>query len=339
MRYPFEKNQPDALNYVKLAEGIFWFRQPLPMALKFVNIYVLDDGDGWVAFDTGMNTHEARDLWQNWLGGALKEKPLKKLIMTHHHPDHVGLVGWFMEQGVEILATRTSYFLTKSLLLDVQERWPEDTVQFYHRAGMEEELLHKRSTTRPFNYIDIVHPFSKGYRRIKDGDHLKIGDYSWIVRTGGGHAAEQATFWHEKGDFVLSADAILPKISPNVSVHPSEPDGDPLQEWLSACKYYARFATDTQLVLPGHKDVFYGLPTRIKQHISNHEEALERLYAFIKTPKTAREAFDLLFKREIKSSEYTLALGEAVAHMNHLWHQGRAERFSSKEGRYLFKAI
>jgi glyoxylase-like metal-dependent hydrolase (beta-lactamase superfamily II) len=159
-----------------------------------------------------------------------------------------------------------------------------------------------------------------------------------VVHVGHGHAPEQATFWEAGGDLVLGADQLLPSISPNLGVHASEPEADPVADWLESCERLSAYATDRQLVLPGHKLPFTGLPFRLTQKIENHHGALARLKAFLAEPRTAAECFLPLFRREIREGEFGLALAETVGHLNHLLATGEAVRVRRDDGAWLWRA-
>ncbi len=135
---------------------------------------------------------------------------------------------------------------------------------------------------------------------------------------------------------MLGGDQLLPSISPNLGVYPTEPEADPVTDWLDSCKRFQLLAQEDQLILPGHKLPFYGLPTRLDQLIENHVSALGRLEERLATPATATECFLAVFKREIKPTEYGLAMVEAVAHCQHLYLQGRATRKRRDDGAWVY---
>ncbi|MEP2261389.1 MAG: MBL fold metallo-hydrolase, partial [Paracoccaceae bacterium] len=168
---------------------------------------------------------------------------------------------------------------------------------------------------------------------------LQMGGRAWRTRIGHGHAPEQATFWSEDDDLVLGGDQLLPSISPNLGVYATEPEADPVAEWLASCARFQTLAHERHFVLPGHKLPFIGLPTRLDQLIENHNGALERLEAALETPKTAVECFKPVFKREITGDAYGLALVEAMAHCLHLWHAGRITRSLRDDGAWLWHKI
>lgn len=338
IRYPFP-DAPAEGEAVAVAEGVLWMRLPLPMALDHVNVYALDDGDSWTVIDTGFASKRSRTIWQTLLDGPLGGKPVNRLIVTHHHPDHVGLAGWFMTRGAELWMPRTGWLLARMLTLDVQEVPTAESLTFYTRAGMDPEMFAKRKTERPFNFADCVVPLPLGFNRLQEGQTITMGGRTWNIRMGYGHAAEHATFWSRDDNLIIGGDQLLPSISANLGVYPTEPEADPVAEWIASCEGFQPQARDDQLVLGGHKLPFTGLPLRLVQMIENHHGALARLLEHIEEPKAAGECFLPLFKRNIGPSEYGLALVEAVAHLNHLHQTGKASRMMRDDGAWAFQAI
>ncbi len=334
---PFEI--PPALNKViEVADGVFWARMPLPMALDHVNVFILDEGDSWAVVDTGFDTAKTRRLWQDLLDGPLAGKPVGRVIVTHHHPDHIGLAGWFQtEHGAQLLTTRTAWLMARMLVLDEQERPNAETLAFWKSAGMDPDVYAQREGERPFNFKDVVSPLPLGFKRLVQGQRIEIGGRLWDVHMGNGHAPEHATLWDVSGELVIGGDQLLSTISPNLGVYATEPEADPVADWLEACERLQSLATQAQLILPGHKLPFTGIPTRLRQMISNHHNALTRLEAFLATPRTAAECFQPLFKRDIKGGEYGLALVEAVAHVNHLFLLGKVTRTRREDGAWVYQ--
>ncbi|MFA8441032.1 MBL fold metallo-hydrolase [Yoonia sp.] len=338
IRHPFPE-PPKEGEAITVAPGILWMRLPLPMALDHVNVYVLDDGDSWTVIDTGFASKRGRAIWEKLMQGPLQGKPVARVVVTHHHPDHVGLAAWFMQQGAALCMPRTGWLMARMLTLDVQDVPNAEALSFYQRAGMDPAELERRKTERPFNFADCVAPLPLGYTRLVDGVSIAMGGRTWDIRMGGGHAPEHATFWSRDDNIVIGGDQLLPSISPNLGVYPTEPDADPVTDWLRSCEAFQAFAEPGQLVLGGHKLPFTGLPTRLTQLIDNHHGALKRLLAFLSEPHSAGDCFMPLFKRTIKQGEYGLALVEAVAHLNHLHQSGQATRVMRDDGAWVFQAV
>jgi len=336
IRYPFP-TPPAEGEAVTVAPGVLWMRLPLPMALDHVNVYALDDGAGWTIIDTGFASKRSRAIWEKLLAGPLQGRPVTRVIVTHHHPDHVGLAGWFIQNGATLCMPRTGWLMARMLTLDVQDVPNAESLAFYKRAGMDPDVLDGRRTERPFNFADCVTPLPLGYTRLIDANTITIGGRTWDIRMGGGHAPEHATFWSRDDNLVIGGDQLLPSISPNLGVYPTEPDADPVTDWLQSCEAFLAFAKTDQLVLGGHKLPFTGLPLRLRQLIDNHHGALDRLRAHLTEPRSAGECFMPLFKRQIKGGEYGLALVEAVAHLNHLHQAGLATRVLRPDGAWGFQ--
>ena len=323
---------------IEVAQGILWLRIPLPMVLDHVNAYALRDADVWTLIDTGLDTGKTRALWESALAGPLAGVPVRRLIVTHHHPDHVGLAGWFQARGVDLWMTRTAWLSARMLTLDEQPLPTAETLAFWQSAGMAPDILAARRTERPFNFADMVHPMPLGFSRLQDGDTIAMGGRSWDIRFGQGHAPDHATFWSRDDDLVIGGDQLLATISPNLGVYATEPGADPVGEWLMSCTALQPFARPEQLVLPGHKLPFRGLPDRLRQMIDNHHGALARLRDHLADgPKTAADCFAPLFKRQIDAGTYGLALVEAVAHLNHLLATGAVTRHRRADGAWLYR--
>jgi len=331
IKFPHE-TPPAEGEAIEIADGILWLRLPLPMKLDHVNIYALEDGDGWCIVDTGFHSKRMVGTWEKILAGPLGGKPVTRVLVTHHHPDHVGM-------AAELVTTRTAWLFARMLLLDNQQTSPPETIAFYESAGMPAETIEERRTQKPFNYADIVHPMPLGFRRIQDGDTMTIGKRTFDVRIGNGHAPEHATLWSQTDNIVIAGDQIIPGISSNIGVYATEPDADPVQGWLEACEQFQAIATEDHFVLPGHKLPFTGLPARMRQLIENHHHALDRLFDHLKTPATAAECFPPLFKRTIGPAEYGLALVESIAHLNHLHQQGKITRTRNGANAWVYKQV
>ena len=277
-------------------------------------------------------------IWRSIIDKYFGNKPINRIIVTHHHPDHVGLAGWFQKEFKAVLwMTRTAWLMARMLRLDYQKLPTEEIVNFWRRSGMDGKIVKERAAGKPFNFGDSVFEMPLGFRRITDSEKITLGDRSWIVRVGNGHAPEHATLWCEDEPLIIAGDQIISSISPNLGVYATEPEADPVEDWLISCKNFVPFANNDQLVLPGHKLPFIGLPHRLRQLIENHHSALSRLVDFLKEPQTAVGCFPALYNRKINENEYGLALVEAVAHLNNLYRKKMVTRDMNSDGAYVYR--
>ncbi|MCW1920052.1 MBL fold metallo-hydrolase [Rhodobacter sp. KR11] len=328
LTYPFDP--PEGPHPVQVAPGISWLRLPLPWALNHVNAYLLEDDTGLTLVDTGIDSPDLRAFWTEALGS----RPVTRVIVTHHHPDHMGLAGWFQARGAELMTSRTAWLYARMLTLD-PDPFPPEAAIFLTRAGLTAPQIDDRRA-RAFRASDTMAPLPPGFTRLSEGDTLQAAGRHWRVRLGQGHAPDHLTLWSD--DVVLMGDQVLPRISPNIGVYPTEPEADPLGEYLTSLATMAPLDRG-QMILPGHQRPFRGLGPRIAELQAEHAQGLDRLQALLATPRRAVECFPALFRREIGPGEFGLALAETLAHLNHLQALGRAARHPGPQGAFLWQAL
>jgi len=334
--YPHEA--PENGETFEVASGIFWFRQKLPFHLDHINLWLLEDGDGWTVVDTGVQLGETKDAWRNVFKTVMGDKPVKRVIVTHLHPDHVGLAGWIAKKHqCRLWMSRTDYLTCRTLWHDTGPEVPEDGIRFYRAAGFNEEQIERYKSRFGF-FGHGVYRMPDSYRRIKDEEVITIGKHDWRVVVGSGHAPEHVCLWCEELDLFISGDQVLPRISSNVSVHPTEPDGDPLTDWINSCKKIRDIVPDTVLVLPSHQRCFHGLHARLRQLIDGHERNLGNLQKSLATPKRSVDVFGALYKRAIGDDLIGMATGEAIAHLNCLLTRDLASRSQDENGVVWYQA-
>ncbi|CAN5170046.1 MBL fold metallo-hydrolase [soil metagenome] len=317
---------------VEAAPGVLWLRLPLPMqGLNHINVYALADGDGWTLVDTGIASPVCRDAWEALLAGPLGGRPIKRVICTHMHPDHVGLAGWLCERsGAPLLMSRLEYVTCRMLVIDTGPA-PEDGVAFLRAAGWNETQL--EGYRKAFGGFGRgVHPLPQSYRRLSEGDDVRIGDDDWQVVIANGHCPEHVCLWRRSDGVFLSGDQILPRISSNVSVWPTEPLQDPLGDWLTSLERLKALLPAETFVLPSHGEPFTGVTTRLDALLRGHSTGLKRLQRSLATPKRAIDVFASLFARPIGDGVFGMATGETLAHLNYLERQGRIRRERDGDG-------
>lgn len=323
---------PEAGQAVEVAPGILWLRLPLPLSLNHINVYALADGDGWTLVDTGLKTEASRAGWEAALAGPLGGRPVRRVICTHMHPDHIGLAGWLCARfDAPLLMSRLEYVTARMLIADEGQPAPDSGEVFYRAAGWSDEQI-ARWRTGYGGFGKAVAAMPSAYLRLSDNDLVRIGEDDWRVVIGEGHSPEHVSLWRERDGVMLSGDQILPRISSNVSVWPTEPEGDPLGEWLRSLNTLKARLPGDLFVLPSHGDPFYGVTTRLEALIRGHEVALKRLERTLRTPSRAVDVFSALFARPVGDEVLSMATGEAIAHLNYLAREGRARRSRDEAG-------
>jgi len=337
LTYPFEA-APKTGEAVDIAPGVKWLRMPLGGSLAWINVWAIADGDGWAIVDTGISGVETRNAWRAALKGPLEGKPVTRVFVTHMHPDHIGMSGYLTRKfDARLWITRLEFVTCRSLAADTGREAPEDAIVFFRGAGWDEEAL-ETYRARFGGFGRGLYALPDSYRRIVDGERIRIGDYDWEVVVGSGHSPEHGSLYCPDLKLMISGDQVLPKISSNVSVFPTEPEGDPLTDWMTSLTAIKGRVPDDTLVLPAHNEPFRGLHARIDHLVGGHERGLTRLRALLAEPKRVVDVFHVLFRRKIDEGLLGLATGESLAHLNCLLARGEAVRERDENGVDWYRA-
>jgi glyoxylase-like metal-dependent hydrolase (beta-lactamase superfamily II) len=331
LEYPFT-TRPETGETIEIAPGVHWARMRLPFQLNHINLWLLEDGDGWTVVDTGVRDEPTAEAWEQLFAGTMQGRPIKRVIVTHLHPDHVGMAGWLVRRfDVELWMSRTDFLMCRTLVADTGEEAPKEAIRFYHAAGFPEDML-ENYRTRFGGFGKGVYRLPNAYRRIVDGEEIEIGRRIWQVVVGRGHAPEHACLWCRELNLFISGDQILPRISSNVSLFPTDPEADPLREWLESCAHLRDLLPEDILVLPSHNEPFRGAKRRLQELIDDHESNMAKLLALCAAPKRAVDVFPALFRSRITSGNFGMATGESLAHLNCLIYRGKIMKRADENG-------
>lgn len=322
LRFPFSE-PPAAGETIEVAPGILWVRFPLPFRLDHVNIYLIEDGDGYAVLDTGISDDVTRAHWRVLLSGPLAGKRLTRLIVTHFHPDHIGLAGWLCEEyGLPLLTSQTSYLMTINISLTPGALEAKPYQDFYLRHGMAPETA-RLVSTHGHAYLSMVAPLPLTFLRLVAGDTLTIGKRQFRVFTGDGHAPEQIMLYLADEKILFAADQVIAKITPNISVWAVDPEGDPLGHYLRTVRLLEAHVPEDALVLPGHQLPFYGLHARCQELVLHHEDRCQMIAeACASGPKTVADLVPVIFHRELDPHQLSFAFAETHAHVNRMVRRG-----------------
>jgi glyoxylase-like metal-dependent hydrolase (beta-lactamase superfamily II) len=333
--YLYDVNPP-AGTVTEIAPGVRWLAMPLPTSLNHINLWLLDDGDGVAIIDTGIFWDTSKEVWQRVFAEHLGGKKITRLIITHAHPDHIGLAGWLTETlGIEMWISTTEWEMGYRISGEGGGQLLRDSgLALYRRGGLSaeaEQLAGTRITTRiPMARVP------EHYHRLQDGMELQIGAHRWRVIVGRGHAPEHCCLYQPELDIFIAGDQVLPKITPNVSLWPNRSEQDPLGNFLGSLDKIGREVPDSVLVLPSHNLPFHRLHARLRQLRDHHAERLDEVVRACDTPRPAIELVPVLFHRKLDQRQMGFAMGEALAHLQHAVTLGRLERAERGDGAWLF---
>jgi glyoxylase-like metal-dependent hydrolase (beta-lactamase superfamily II) len=338
LEYPFARG-PATGEAIEIGPGVLWMRMPMPGSIAFINVWALKDGDGWAIVDTGLRTTDTAAAWRQVFAEGLGGAPVSRIFVTHMHPDHIGMAGWIARKfGARLWITRLEYLMCRVMAADSGREAPEDGLNFYRAAGWDQDGL-DTYRSRFGGFGKGLYALPDSFRRLTDGEEIAIGDHTWRVVVGNGHSPEHACLYCPALKLMISGDQVLPRISSNVSVFPTEPDGDPLNDWLTSLARIKTRVPDDVLVLPAHNDPFRGLHRRLDHLIAGHERSLQRLAELLHAPRRVIDVFSVLFKRTISAEVLGMATGEALAHLNCLIARGLAVRERDEDGVDWYRAI
>ena len=331
LEYAFAR-RPAVGEAMAVAPGIRWLRVPLPFALDHINLWLLEDGDGWTVVDTGINSVDCRDQWAQVIANHADGRPIHRVIATHFHPDHVGLAGWFVEEfGAELWMTRTEWLTARMYALDDSEAWSENFIEFYRAAGGTDEFL-AATRQRRNPYVALVAPIPLRYRRLVDAQQFTIDGRTWEVVIGEGHSPEHACLWCAELDVLIAGDQVLPRISPIVGVHAPEPAASPLDDFLASIKRLRDRLPADALVLPSHNEPFTGLHARLNALAAHHDERLARLAEACAEPQSSVELARVLFDRPLDEHQMAFAIAETLSHLRVLEDRGTIVEHPAVDG-------
>jgi glyoxylase-like metal-dependent hydrolase (beta-lactamase superfamily II) len=334
--YPFA-HPPLPGKLQEVAAGVFWLRMPLPFALEHINLWLLADGDGWTIVDCGFGTDETRALWEEIFATHLGGKPVKRIVVTHFHPDHCGLAAWLAERWQAPVFMTEPEFSSAQAWFAASDLYKREAIVALHArhglaAGGAQSLKSQNLFKRG------VPALPSAISALDDGQELIINGRAWRVVTGYGHSPEHAALYCGELGTLIAGDMVLPRISTIVSVQPHAPDDDPLGRFLDSLTRYAELNADT-LVLPSHGLPFYGLRERVAALKQHHAARLDELLAVCGAPHSGAQMMPVIFKRVLDAQQTMFAMGETLSHINYLHQRGELQCTRGDDGIFRYARV
>jgi glyoxylase-like metal-dependent hydrolase (beta-lactamase superfamily II) len=352
--YPLGEALPEPGRALEVAPGVKWLRMRLPFALDRIHLWLLRDRqrdepdaperEGWTIVDCGITNDETRTHWEQVFATELEGLPVLRVIVTHMHPDHVGLAHWLTERWstpaheCRLWMSCTDFNAARLASQSTTGFGGDAAARFMASHGLTDPESVARIRARSNYYATMVPAVPVRYRRLMDGDVIRIGEHDWRGIAGYGHAPEHISLHCPAQRLLISGDMVLPRISTNVSVIDLEPEADPLRLYLASIDRLAALPAET-LVLPSHGRPFTGLRRRVAQLKAHHEERLAAvLDACAARPSSAAELLPVLFHRPLDLHQTTFAMGESIAHLNALWLDRQLHRRLGTDGVWRFSS-
>jgi glyoxylase-like metal-dependent hydrolase (beta-lactamase superfamily II) len=322
LTFPFAEPPPIGIPR-PLVPGVLWLRLALPFALNHVNIYLIEDGDGWAAIDAGIANQATREVWERVLTHDLAGRRITRLIVTHYHPDHAGLAGWLLAHcGVGLAMSRAEHATSRHLRTNPGAIDSDAHRAFYRRHGLGQAAT-EAVMGRGHAYLRMTTDLPERFEVLEAGQTLRIGGRDFEVLTGGGHAPEQVMLHCRAERLFFPADQVLARISPNISVHAYEPQGDPLAAYLASLAALRATIPADVLVAPMHNLPFHGLHQRIDELAAHHRQRCAAIAAACRhQPHSATELLPVVFPRALDEHQMGFAFGEVVAHTRYMLGRG-----------------
>lgn len=313
--------------------GNGWLRikVPLPFSLKWVNAYLLPSDGGWTLIDPGLRSADAEACWQELLPQlGIGFRDIAAIVLTHHHPDHYGLAGWFQERtGAPVYMSESAHRAALRMWGE-GETFSEELVAAFLAFGLPGERV-AAMRGHLAGVLSQVLPHPEDVRTIVPGEALPVemAGTNWLAIGGEGHAPGHVSFYDPRGRRMLCGDQVLPDITPNIGWLPGG-DPDPLKSYIESLERLSAY--DTVMAFPGHRDPFADVSGRIESTIRHHDRRLQAMYGIIaeQGPMTPFDVCERVFGARLSGNAHQLRFGlaETIAHLVRLEETGRLVRMS-----------
>jgi glyoxylase-like metal-dependent hydrolase (beta-lactamase superfamily II) len=324
----------------EVVSGIWKITMPIPFPLRTVNVYALVGPDGWVLVDAGMGTPDARTAFAAGLERAgLSIVNLQAIVLTHHHPDHIGLSGELQAQsGARVYMHPIDERSVRIIAEGTMSKRFGHVSSFFKQHGLQDtELWYTQTDPKAMRSILNVPPH-EAFTLVEENDVVELAGESYRVVWVPGHSDGQVVFFRERDGVFLAADHVLPRITPNVGLYSKGDRMNPLGDYLDSLRKVEDLPAS--IVLPGHGEPFEDLGGRVREIIQHHEERLAQIITLLKErPQHAADLTRQMFlARRLENHEaLRMAVAEILAHLEYLRLQGKLKQQITDEGVILYE--
>ena len=342
LHYPLGDALPEPGSSLEVAPGVRWIRMSLPFLLNHINLWLLrdeiDGRQGWTVVDCCISADESKAQWERIFSTQLEGLPILRVVVTHMHPDHIGLAYWLCERwNARLWISSADYHVARLGALGPTAFGGEAAAMYFASHGLNDPGSVEQIKARSNYFPKLVPAVPRQYRRMAGGDVLTIGAHAWSCISGYGHAPEHIALYCAELGLLIGGDMMLPRISTNVSVYEVEPEANALKEFLDSIDKFKALPSGT-LTLPSHGKPFTGLHIRVRQLHDHHRDRLAEVMELCgRQAACAADVLPVMFKRPLDLHQKTFAMGEAVAHLHALWYQGKLSRALGEDGVYRFR--
>jgi glyoxylase-like metal-dependent hydrolase (beta-lactamase superfamily II) len=322
----------------EVVPGIWKITVPIPFPLRTVNIYAVIGKDGWAMLDTGLGVLEARTALQEGLERAgLELKNLKTIVLSHHHPDHVGLSGELQEHS------GATVYMHSIDATSIQVIWAgtmpdrfKHVSRFFLQHGLPQTELWFTQVEPGLRQHIIRVPPPEAITTVEDGAYIDLVGERFRVIWTPGHSDGHICLFRERDGVFFAADHVLPRITPNIGLYSEYERQNPLDDYLASLAKVE--SLPASMVLPGHGEPFTDLATRVQEIIHHHEEREEQLLAMLdEQPQNAYQLALQLFRHRVQNNEaMRMGVAEVLSHLEYLRLTGRLQQQRTKDGMILY---
>ncbi|NGZ77005.1 MBL fold metallo-hydrolase [Saccharibacillus alkalitolerans] len=312
-------------------------KMAMAFPLRWVNSYALRGEEGWTIVDPGPRSAANEAAWNEALDElGIRPREIASIVLTHHHPDHYGLAGWLQQRsGAQVWMSKAASEAAWRNWgggpgfegADAGKGFTKASIALYRRHGMAPERL-GQLPEHLSGFLEQVEPQPE-VSVIEAGLPIRFGGRLWQPVETGGHAEGHLSFYEEETGLILCGDAVLPRISPNISYGPGG-DAHPLRSYLDGLRKLG--ALNAQKAFPGHRDPFENFEGRTRQLLEHHEQRLDRMEELLRgEPRSAYEVCVSLFGDSLGIHQLRFALSETIAHLVELEDRGRVRGEETNE--------